>query len=554
MLRSFVLIAIVVLPLAAREQGLQSPSSQQAGAQQPAARPSAAVKGHVYAAESGLPLRRAQVRITSVDNSGPGENRLVATDANGGYEFIDLPSGRYTLTASKGSYVTINYGQTRPFEPGHTIELADAQLLERIDFALPRGGVITGRIVDEFGEPVSRVTVSALRAGTRGRATTRTTTTDDLGEYRLYGLSPSEYLVEATAQLPVGNALATDTADAHDGYATTFFPGVIDAKDAQRITLGIGQIAEDVSFTIQRTRTARVTGSVTDSKGRPFSGMLMVMRMSNGNMSGNGWPIRPDGTFVLANVAPGQYTLEASRFGDDEPEVATLRLTVAGQDISDVRIVTAPYVTARGRIVADAALLQQFPIAGISITVIPASPDDMFPGPVRPARVGDDLAFEIKSPPGRMRIRLIGQPTGLDVRAVRVSGVDKTDEGIDFEPGALVRDIDLELTNRVTSVSGMVTNARGEAARDYIAVLFARDPARWKMGNRYVKIGRPDQEARFRVTGLPPGDYYAVALEGIESGRWYDEEFLERAHRDSTTFTLMEGEAKTLDLKLQTAR
>ena len=98
----------------------------------------------------------------------------------------------------------------------------------------------------------------------------------------------------------------------------------------------------------------------------------------------------------------------------------------------------------------------------------------------------------------------MGQPAGVDVRVVRVGGVDVTDEGVEFKPGAAVRDLEVELTNRLTTVSGMVTNARGEPARDYTAVLFARDEKRWKMGARYVKVGRPDQDARFMVTGLPP--------------------------------------------------
>ena len=150
--------------------------------------------------------------------------------------------------------------------------------------------------------------MSALRTGGRGgRQTARTTTTDDLGEYRLYGLSPSEYLVEATPQLPVGNGPEADAANAeHDGYTTTFFPGVMDGKEARTNHTRHradrrGRVVHDPADTHGACQR-----NVTDSKGRPFSGMLMVMRMSNGNMSGNGWPIRPDGTFVLANVAPGQ--------------------------------------------------------------------------------------------------------------------------------------------------------------------------------------------------------------------------------------------------------
>jgi Carboxypeptidase regulatory-like domain len=555
-LRLVAIVALVALPAAARGQVIQPPAAQEANPPQAAMppKPSAVVRGHVYAADSGLPLRGAQVRIVSADNPGQRENRLAATDTNGAYEFTDLPAGRYNLTAMKGAYVTISYGQVRPFEPGRALDVADAQLVDRVDFPLPRGGVIAGRIVDEYGEPLSRVGVLALRTGgARQLEGGRPTTTDDLGEFRLFGLSPSDYIVQASAQLPT-NAAMPNTVESHEGYATTFFPGVVEAGQAKRLTVGIGQIIEDVSFVMQTARMARVSGSVTDSKGRAFTGMLMVMRMSNGNMSGNGWPIRPDGTFVLSNMAPGQYTLEASRFDDDEPEAATMKITVAGEDIPDLHIVTAPYVSATGRIIADPALLQQSPIRGLSVTAIPASPEDMFPGPSRPGRVNDDLTFEVKTPPGKMRIRLMGLPTGVDIRAVRAGGIDVTDDGIDLRPGAPVRDVEVELTNRPTTVIGTATNARGEPARDYTTVLFSRDQNRWKAGSRYIKVGRPDQDARFKVTGLPPGDYYAIALESVESGRWYDEQFLDRIHRDATMFSLIEGETKAIDLKLQTVR
>src|SRR5262249_44619144 len=77
------------------------------------ARGTATIRGHVAAADTGLPLRKAQVRLTSIENAPgpPRENRLATTDADGRYEFTSLLAGRYSLTASKGSYVGLSYGQ-----------------------------------------------------------------------------------------------------------------------------------------------------------------------------------------------------------------------------------------------------------------------------------------------------------------------------------------------------------------------------------------------------------------------------------------------------------
>src|SRR5262249_28608458 len=115
---------------------------------------------HVFAADNGTPLRRAQVRVFAQELR---ENRVTTTDGQGAFELKDLPAGRYTVSASKGSFVTLQYGQTRPLQQGRPIEVLDGQTIEKIDFALPRGSIVTGRIVDEYGEPIADVQVMPMR-------------------------------------------------------------------------------------------------------------------------------------------------------------------------------------------------------------------------------------------------------------------------------------------------------------------------------------------------------------------------------------------------------
>src|SRR5579862_8609364 len=153
---------------------------------------SARIRGRVLAADTGQPLRKAFVRAVSGEVR---ENRLVTTDDKGLYDIAELPAGRYQLTATKGSFVSLQYGQTRPFQAGKAVQLVDGQTLDKADFSLPRGSVITGRIVDDAGEPANEVQVSAMRyqyaQGRRQLVNTgRFGTTNDLGEYRLYCLSP----------------------------------------------------------------------------------------------------------------------------------------------------------------------------------------------------------------------------------------------------------------------------------------------------------------------------------------------------------------------------
>ncbi|MEP7116391.1 MAG: carboxypeptidase-like regulatory domain-containing protein, partial [Acidobacteriota bacterium] len=159
----------------------------------------AVLKGVVVAADTGAPIRRAQVRAVAAGF----DNRIATTDEQGRFELRDLAGGRYTLTASKGGFVSLQYGQRRPSERGTPVELAAGATLEKIVIGLPRGSVIAGRVVDEFGEPLTGAQVQVLRyvftqgarrlvaAGTGNR-------TDDQGSFRVFGLAPGDYVVSAT--------------------------------------------------------------------------------------------------------------------------------------------------------------------------------------------------------------------------------------------------------------------------------------------------------------------------------------------------------------------
>ena len=160
------------------------------------------IRGRVLASETGAPVRRAQVHISGPDIGA----KTAMTDAEGRYEFRDLPAGRFNLSVVKSGFVTMQYGQNRPFEPGRPIELTEAQSLDKADVTLPRGSVLSGRVLDEFGEPVADANVSAMRMqfmnGRRRLVNAgRSGQTNDLGQFRLYGLPPGDYYVSATLRI-----------------------------------------------------------------------------------------------------------------------------------------------------------------------------------------------------------------------------------------------------------------------------------------------------------------------------------------------------------------
>jgi hypothetical protein len=541
------------------------------GGQRPneAPRGTAVVRGAVVAADSGSPIRRAQVRVSG---QGVG-NRLATTDAQGRFEFKELPAGRITLSATKGGFVTLQYGQRRPSESGTPLDLAEGQILDKLTIGLPRGSVISGRITDEFGEPMANAVVTAMRygyaAGTRrllpGGGQNSRDTTDDQGQFRLFGLSPGEYMVSAAFR--AGGGEVTDPAGEPSGYAPTYYPGTPNASEAQRVNVGLGQEQSGVVFSLVATRLVRVTGAVISSQGTPVANaMVMLMpaggRLGNGAMLMQGASARVDGSgqFRLLNVAPGRYVAQSRMMRgrpDQDPtaEFGRQELTVGGEDLDGVVLVTRPGARVTGQIVADSGTALTMTPQQVQVSARLAEPDQAAPGGGGGnARVNADWSFELNGLFDPRLFRAMA-PQGWSLKSVTLNGQDITDTPIEMPPGQTIAGVQIALSNQSTDVSGRVTDARGAAVTDVSIVVFPADQSRWTYLSRFVRAARPDQEGRYQIQGLPGYDrYLAVAVQGLEDGQAGDPEFLATIRDLGTSFSLNDGETRALDLRFRPPR
>jgi hypothetical protein len=551
----------------------------------------ARLRGRITAVESGGPVRRAQVRISGPDIG----SKTAVTDADGRFEFRDLPGGRFNVSATKSGFVSVQYGQLRPFESGKAIDLIDGQVMDKADIAMPRGSVISGRIVDEFGEPIADAFVTAMRsawAGGRRRLqpTGRTASTNDLGQFRIYGLSPGDYFVSATFRggdmIGMEIAMATMSGGAagggpigsnpSSGYAPTYFPGTSNGAEAQKISVAAGQEAQNTDFALLPVKLVKITGTVISSEGKPVEGSMInaLPRGGEGVAMMMAGAARSDksGNFTISNVAPGDYTLQSraltivtSGGGDNmmvttrigggpdgsDAETGMLPLTVGTDDVTGVVLMTSKGASATGHLTFDGGA-RPATLTGIRISATPA--DNEF-GPVMGlggTNVKADATFALTGMSGTRIIRAMNLPPGWMLKEVRVNGADITDSGLEFKTGEAVSGVEIVLTSKLTEVKGTVTAAGSQPVKDYTLVVFADDPERWRTpSSRYIAGARPDQEGRFQVKNLPAGGYYAIAVEYLAQGEWNDPEVLERLRANATTFSLGEGETKVLDLKLR---
>ena len=552
------------------------------------------LRGRVTATESGGPVRRAQVRISGPDIG----SKSALTDAEGRYEFRDLPAGRFNLSATKSGFVTVQYGQTRPFESGKAIDLTDGQLMDKGDISMPRGGVISGRLLDEFGDPIADAAVSAMRsawAGGRRRLmpTGRTGSTNDLGQFRIYGLSPGDYFVSATfrggdmmgmelmaaATLggggPVGGPVGSNP---NSGYAPTYFPGTSNGAEAQKISLTAGQEAQNTDFALLPVRLAKISGTVVSSEGKPVEGSMINVMSRGGDAPGMGMMMggasRTDknGNFTISNVAPGDYTLQSraltivtSGGGDNmmftariggggdggDAEVGTLPIIVNGDDVSGVVIVTSKGASATGHLTFEGGA-KPTALTSIRVSAMSAEMDGPMISLGGGGSVKADGSFELKGLTGARIIRASNLPPGWTLKSVNVNGADVTDTGVEFKGAEAVTGVEIVLTSKLTEVNGTVKGAGAQSVKDYTLVVFSDEPPRWSApASRHVSGTRPDQDGRFQVKNLPPGGYYAIAVDYLAQGEWNDPEVLDRLKANATRFSLGEGETKTLDLRLR---
>jgi hypothetical protein len=505
---------------------------------------------------------------------GVGGGGVTSTDAQGRFEIKELPAGRYNLSASKGVYVTMQYGARRPGEQGTPIEMSDGQLAEKVNFSLIKGAVIAGRIVDDAGDPMAGVNVTAQRyaymAGSRRLMPSGNgDRTDDTGAYRLYGLPPGDYYVNATGGFGLGmNMVINGTMMSNtetDGYAPTYYPGTPNIAEAQRVTLKSGQEMTAVHFMLTSTRLSKVRGRVLNSRGEPARGMVMLIPadlLSGFSFGPNSTSqLTGDGSFQLNSVAAGRYTLTVRPMAMPSPdqEFATMPITVGSEDLDNVILVTGVGATASGVIQTDDG--SPPPFRADEVQVFASAPDPMaqinFGG--GPPKINPDYTFELSSLSDRRIVRAGIQMSSAQMnqtwslKAVYYDGTDVTDTGIEFTPGRSYEGIQVVFTQKTTELSGLVSDSRGRPITDATVVIFPANREKWTLQSRFMRTARPDTQGRYNFRNLPPyDDYLIIAVQNLESGQGADPDFLTRAREEGKSVGLTEGEKKAFDVKLST--
>jgi hypothetical protein len=555
----------------------------------------AALSGRVLTADTGRPVKRARVTAAG---GGRGSHSAM-TDDQGRYQIAGLVAGSYTITASKTGFVDGVFGQRRPLQPGTALTLADAHVAENVDVRLIRGGVITGRIGDEDGEPLARALVTVQRyqyvRGERQLTPAGADQTDDRGIYRVFGLPPGDYYVSTSTsglgdligrgmqQLAAGalggrggGALlggrggfgGTDQL-APTGYAPTYFPGVVSSTEAGRVTVGAGQEVTGVDFQIQLVTLATVSGIVAGAQ--DVASVILVAQESNGGfgpLGGQTFNGRAggDGSFTIANVPPGRYTAIARAGGrSGDPRMALQSVVVNGENIQGLTLVLEGGVTLSGNITVESSGTPS--PADYSIFRVDVADADPLPGGgggrgggrgpfAGDNRVEKNGTFTITGIlPGRHYLRVSGGGNPAQgggqwtLKSVLIGGTDVADVPFETKPGQNVNDVTVVLSDRSTDLAGTVRGDQSAGVGAMTVIAFSTDPQFWRAQSRRIATSHTGDTGAYRIHGLPAGDYYLLVTDNVEQGEWFDPAYLDSVKDKATHVTLQDGDNKTLDLR-----
>lgn len=511
------------------------------------------VEGTAVNALTGEPIRKVHLTLREMSGQSP-VSYGADSDAGGKFMLENVDPGRYTFYASRNGFVNQSYSPQGKSRRTALLTLANGQKMKDITFKLTPQGVISGRIVDEDGDPLARAQVQCMMymyvRGKKQLLTRDGATTNDLGEFRLFGLGPGRYVLSASYQ-PLRMYMMLDSPERpaggqpEEGYATTYYPNAPDAESASRIEVSAGAQIQGLTMTLRRTRVATVRGRVT-LPGNSSANGIMLELIQRGNESFlNRRMARTQeskGTFTITGVAPGSYYLAGNANDGDKRYVARMPVEVGDQDVDGLQVNFQPPLELSGHVVAE----DNGDLKGLSMNIFlqPKERDPMTGG--SNARVKDDLTFHLDSlRPAQYDINVY-VPQGFYLKSVRMGDQDVTFDGVDLSQGTTGGEMTVVLNPNGGEIDGDVQNSKGEKAVGASVTLIPDESHR--QASWLYKNASTDQNGHFTIKGVRPGDYTIYAWDDIPNGAYQDPDFIKPHESAGQKITVKEKDKQNLQL------
>jgi hypothetical protein len=525
-------------------------------------------------------IEGVQVVLARIDTEAGsrGTSAAVTTNAEGYFTFDNVTPGSYRVLVSANGYVRQQYGQRVFPGSGSPLRVDAGQQIPRLVIEMSPTATVTGRIFDNDRRPLAAVPVRLLRAlyddsGSRSLHVLATAQTDDRGEYRLYFVTPGRYYLYAgTAQSSfVSGEQSLGPNERRQVYGDVYYPGVNNINLATSVDVRAGAVHGGMDFRLVRQDFYTIRGRIMDSvAGQPpmspalslFSFKVGIGRaVANQDRERQSY-VNTTGAFEIRNVPPGAYTMASS----EKPNISGnqlamrfgfTRVDVTNSDVDNMVVTIPAGASISGRILLEGqtTLMAAFQegyvrfvrLARTANGIHPSMPRDWEAG----TRVPEDGAFRFDGvTAGEYRIAIQGLDPSHYIKEARYGPFDILNAPLQFKPDD-VHGLEIVLSPRTGSVEGVVSSGLAGVSGGAQVVLV---PDRNRDRSELFRTAIADQNGRFKVSGVPPGNYKVFAWEAIELYSWFDPEILARDDARSKAIRVDESSNVTIDVPVIPAR
>ncbi len=428
------------------------------------------------------------------------------TDEDGNYRLTNIQPGRYEVIVASPTHVPTPGTNTRK-----PLIINKGETVENIDFALVRGGVITGRVTDSEGRPVIEIEVSISPVEMTYNPTMRSgVLTDDRGVYRAFGLPPGKYKVFAGHEdrNTFGNSWLRAS------LKLTYHPAVSDASQAPIIEVTEDSETANVDITMGRGSVKyTASGRIVDGEtGKPLGGVRYgIYRFEGkGGSSTSGQMANSEGEFRVPNLTPGKYAVTAQSASDGDWQVEPVYFEVVDEDVTGLIVKTSKGGSASGVIVLEGGDSRAIPNPEKTIISAQVMFDRQFREGFRRGKVNADGSFRIDGlPAGRLSLYFSSVDNRFQLVRVERDGIPQA-QGMEIKNLEQVTGLRVVVSYANGTIRGVIKFPTGSLpAEARLSAMLKRtgdDP-----NNSFINAAEVDSRGQFIFERVLPGNYEVTA-------------------------------------------
>jgi len=493
-----------------------------------------AIDGYVVNSVTGEPIPRAQVSL-----SGAYGQQATRADNSGRWGFTNVACAPVQVMGSRPGFLT-NTGGFVMAAAMRPVTLVSGSPVHDFKVQLIPQSVVTGKVLDDQGDPVMNAQVSALTPrvveGRRIWQPAHTGITNDIGEFRLAGLASATYVICVQGN---SNPMQVNHGDA-TVMGESCYPGPVEGGAGSGMELPAGRDTR-VDFTLHPIPAVHVRGVITDLPKNQHVGISLVRRGAIGGQ-GNVHPamVNPEGKFDIAGVPSGAYLLQTDYFEAGKRLTARVPVDVGSADVEGITVHLEPGFTVSGNVRIESASGATAP-ALQSLGIHLAATEPMIGGGrIEWAKDSPSFTFNDVSP-GVFRLEMFGQGKYF-IKSAMLGGRDISREAIPITQSA--GPIEVVISDDSGTVEAQVSGPDDQPTTSWLLLL--RDGR----AARTVHVGA---DGHAKIAGLAPGDYRAYAWNDVQQVEYANPDWMQQNGRAGVPVTIAAGQTAQITLKQQIA-